>query len=97
ADAQRRLRYLDLRFVPGAPSGTGAPPDTGDPSDTSDPSDTVEPSTPQGGHRIGQVGDQDRYVVVTQAVSAGDAGSAEKAKNAFVLLHGPTLNVIVWF
>lgn len=51
---------------------------------------------PPGGARIGDVGTQDRYVVVTTAVSPRQPEATAKAKNAFLLIHVPTLNVILW-
>ncbi|XVQ11284.1 RDD family protein [Spirillospora sp. CA-255316] len=52
---------------------------------------------PPGGAHIGQVGAQDRYVVVTMAVSPRQAEAPVKAKNAFALIHAPVLGTIVWF
>jgi hypothetical protein len=52
---------------------------------------------PPGGANIGQVGDEDRYVVVTMAVSPKQPEAAVKAKNAFALIHAPVLNTIIWF
>ncbi|NDU74594.1 hypothetical protein GWI34_18435 [Actinomadura sp. DSM 109109] len=52
---------------------------------------------PPGGARIGDVGTRDRYVVVTTAVSPRQPEAPAKAKNAFLLIHVPTLNVILWF
>ncbi|MES9536414.1 RDD family protein [Actinomadura sp. NPDC000600] len=51
---------------------------------------------PPGGALIGQVGTRDRYLVATTAVSARRPEAAAKAKNAFLLIHVPTLNVILW-
>ncbi|MFC5747330.1 RDD family protein [Actinomadura rugatobispora] len=52
---------------------------------------------PPGGANIGQVGDEDRYVVVTMAVSPKQPEAPVKAKNAFALIHAPVLSTIVWF
>lgn len=51
---------------------------------------------PPEGSRVGQVGFRDRYVVVTTAVSPPQPEAPDKAKNAFLLIHVPTLNIILW-
>ncbi|GAA2429235.1 hypothetical protein GCM10010191_48220 [Actinomadura vinacea] len=44
----------------------------------------------------GDVGDEDRYVVVTAAVSPPQQDASAKARNAFALMHAPVLNTIGW-
>jgi len=54
------------------------------------------PTSPPGGAQVGKVGDEDRYVVVTMAVSPKQPDAELKTKNAFSRMHAPVLNVIVW-
>ena len=49
---------------------------------------------PPGGARIGADDSADRYLVVTAAVSPARPDAAERAKNAFLLLHGATVRTI---
>jgi hypothetical protein len=51
---------------------------------------------PSGGARVGAVGAEDRYVVVTAAVSPDQPEAAAKAENALIMLHTPVLNTIIF-
>lgn len=51
---------------------------------------------PPGGAHSGQMGSPDRYVVSTTAVSPRQPDAVSKAKNAFVLMHAPTVSTILW-
>ncbi|MBG6091922.1 RDD family protein [Actinomadura viridis] len=49
-----------------------------------------------GGASIGQVGHRKRYVVATTAASPEQKDVERKVKDAFMLIHAPALNVIIW-
>ncbi|MCP9947097.1 RDD family protein [Actinomadura madurae] len=54
------------------------------------------PIDPPGGAHSGRLGSPDRYVVSTTAVSPRQPDAASKARNAFVLMHAPTVSTILW-
>lgn len=54
------------------------------------------PPGPPGTVRGGMLDHTGRYVVVTSVVAPKGPGTAEKAKNALILLHTPTVNTILF-
>lgn len=54
------------------------------------------PDRSSGGAHSGRLGSPDRYVVSTTAVSPRQPDAASKARNAFVLMHAPTVSTILW-